>query len=74
MALRHRRRARLATSLAAAALVAQVSGAAACSCPVPNPTLDDLIGSGPEIVVFAGRVVAILPPDPNGPTVVRRGR
>jgi hypothetical protein len=38
---------------------------------VPHPTLDDLIESGPDTVVFAGRVVSILAPDPKGPTVVR---
>jgi hypothetical protein len=64
---RHARRA----VLWMAALAAQVSGAAACACPVPHPTLEDLIGRGPETVVVAGRVVSILSPDRNGPTVTR---
>jgi hypothetical protein len=64
---RHARR----TILGAAAFAAHVSGAAACSCPVPHPTLEDLIASGPETVVVAGRVVSILSPDLNGPTVTR---
>ena len=58
-------------SVVAGALAVQTLSAAACSCPRPNPTLDDLIESGPEIVVFAGRVASILSPDPKGPTVTR---
>jgi|SRR5215210_5512301 len=61
----------MAATLATQSLVAQTVAAQACSCPSPNPTLDDLIESGPEIAVFSGRVVSILSPDPKGPTVTR---
>jgi hypothetical protein len=53
------------------ALMGQILTAHACPCPDPNPSLDDLIESGPEIAVFSGRVASILTPDPNGPTVTR---
>src|SRR3954452_22924237 len=59
------------TVLALLALMAQPLAAQACTCPDPNPSLDDLIESGPEVVVLSGRVVSILTPDPNGPTVTR---
>jgi len=51
--------------------MAQPLAAQACTCPDPNPSLDDLIESGPEVAVLTGRVVSILTPDPNGPTVTR---
>jgi len=54
-----------------AALAVQTLAVQACSCPNPNPTLDDLIESRPEIAVFSGRVVSIVSPDPKGPTVTR---
>ena len=59
------------TAVMGAALAAQTLAVQACSCPNPNPTLDDLIESGPEIVVFSGRVVSIVSPNPKGPTVTR---
>jgi hypothetical protein len=55
----------------AALLAAQTLAVQACPCPRPNPTLDDLIESGPDIAVFSGRVVSIVSPDPQGPTVTR---
>ena len=59
------------TVMISAALAVQTLAVHACSCPNPNPTLDDLIESGPEIAVFSGRVVSIVSPDPKGPTVTR---
>jgi hypothetical protein len=59
------------TAVMGAALAVQTLAVHACSCPNLNPTLDDLIESGPEIAVFSGRVVSIVSPDPKGPTVTR---
>ena len=44
---------------------------AACTCPRPNPTLEDLIESPENLAVFAGRVVSITTPEGGGPRVVR---
>lgn len=55
---------------AALALVLQVASAA-CVCPRPNPTVDDLIAGSPKLAIFVGRVASVLSPVKGEPTVTR---
>ena len=52
-----------------AALLAQTSLAAACSC--PRPTVEDLIEDRRDLAIFSARVVSILSPDKGQPAVTR---
>ena len=55
--------------LIAAALLAQASLAAACSC--PRLTVEELIEDTRDLAVFTARVVSILSPDKGKPAVMR---
>jgi hypothetical protein len=52
------------------ALLVQVA-TAACVCPRPNPTLDDLMAGRPDLAIVAGRVASVLSPTKGEPTVTR---
>lgn len=58
-------------ALTGLSLAVQIATAAACSCPNPPSTLEDLIASRPDLALFVGQVTAVLSPGKGEPTVTR---
>lgn len=58
-------------AIAGAGLTVLVAGSGVCTCPGPYPTVESLIATRPDVVIFVARVASILAATKGAPTVTR---